>query len=160
MNLIGAVLYPTKKTLKSYFNKRFDHWLSRRVPSSFEHLLTSRNIFIMPTKFGFSYLFFVVLLFLLGTNYQNNTILLLSYLLASLFITVMLHSFFNLARLKITSSENHAVFAEQQAFIPISIKAEKLHFDLNIHYVNQISSLNEQVKIELPTIFQFQSTVR
>jgi uncharacterized protein (DUF58 family) len=148
MSLFNAVFNSTKESLKSVFNKRLEHWLSRRVPGSFEHSLTSRNIFILPTKFGFAFLFFVLLLILLGTNYQNNTILLLSYLLASLFITVMLHSFYNLSQLKLSSTEKHYIFAEQQAFLPITIKAEKSHFDLNIHYVKKSSLPHKKLKIE------------
>lgn len=123
--------------MTGFINKRFERWLSRRVPSNFEHKLSSRNIFIMPTRFGFAYLFFDVLLFLLGTNYQNNTILLLSYLLASLFITVMMHSFYNFSQLTFSSSAKQFTFAKQQAFFPINIKANKSHFDLNFRFVTK-----------------------
>lgn len=147
MNLFSSVFNLGKQATKGFINKRFERWLSRRVPSSFEHKLSSRNIFIMPTRFGFAYLFFDVLLFLLGTNYQNNTILLLSYLLASLFITVMLHSFYNFSQLTFSSSAKQFTFAEQHAHFPISIKANKTHFDLNFYFVTQ-SSLGQKVKIE------------
>tara|TARA_R110001583_G_scaffold77851_3_gene211580 strand:- start:2267 stop:3340 length:1074 start_codon:yes stop_codon:yes gene_type:complete len=123
--------------MKGFINKRFERWLSKRVPSNFEHKLSSRNIFIMPTRFGFVYLFFDALLFLLGTNYQNNTILLLSYLLASLFITVMMHSFYNFSQLTFSSTAKQFTFAKQQAFFPISIKANKSHFDLNFRFVTK-----------------------
>ena len=152
MNLFSSAFDFSKQTTKGFINKRFERWLSKRVPSSFEHKLSSRNIFIMPTRFGFAYLFFDVLLFLLGTNYQNNTILLLSYLLASLFITVMLHSFYNFSQLTFSSSAKQFTFAEQQAHFPISIKANKTHFDLNFYFVSQSAlgqkALSQAIRIE------------
>jgi len=152
MNLFSSAFDFSKQTTKGFINKRFERWLSKRVPSSFEHKLSSRNIFIMPTRFGFAYLFFDILLFLLGTNYQNNTILLLSYLLASLFITVMMHSFYNFSQLTFSSTAKQFAFAKQQASFPISIKAKKAHYDLNLHFVTQDplspKSLLQTIKIE------------
>ena len=125
---------------------RFDRWLKKRVPSNTQHKLSNRNIFIMPTRFGFAYLIFVVVLFLLGTNYQNNIILLLSYLLASLFITVMLHSFYNFSQLCFSSINKQNVFANQTAYIPMQIYAQKVHFDINFHFVEQ-GSLSDKIKL-------------
>lgn len=157
MNLFSAVFMYSKKAVKGFINKRFERWLSRRVPGNYEHKLSNRNIFIMPTRFGFAYLFFDILLFLLGTNYQNNTILLLSYLLASLFVTVMMHSFYNFSQLTFSSSAKQFTFAKQQAHFPINIKAKKSHFDLNFQHVmkkfaSHVASsqpvLSQKIKIE------------
>lgn len=120
--------------IKTFINDRVDSWLSRRVPGKSEHVLTRNNIFILPTKFGLLYLLFVFLLFLLGTNYQNNIIMLMSYLLASFFITVMMHSFYNLAGLSLTSHSVHYGFAKQTINVPISISASKPHFDLTFGF--------------------------
>jgi uncharacterized protein (DUF58 family) len=130
MNILRAVKQETKKVV----NKRFDSWLSQRVPSCFQHKLSNRNIFILPTRFGFTYLFFDVLLFLLGTNYQNNIILLLSYLLASLFITVMMHSFYNFSQLSFSSHAKQTCFAKQIINFPITITGRKTHFDINFQF--------------------------
>lgn len=123
---------------RKFINKYFDRWLSRRVPSRFEHKLSNRNIFIMPTRFGFAYLIFVVLLFLLGTNYQNNIILLLSYLLASLFITVMLHSFYNFSQLTFSSNAIQTSFAKQVINFPIIITGRKTHYDINFQFCDPL----------------------
>lgn len=123
-----------KKACKKVIHKRFDRWLSRRVPGRFMHKLSNRNIFIMPTRFGFAYLFFDILLFLLGTNYQNNIILLLSYLLASLFITVMMHSFYNFSQLTFSSDAKQTGFAKQIINFPIKVTGHKTHFDINFQF--------------------------
>lgn len=133
--------------MKGFIKKRLEQWLSKRVPSNATHSLSNRNIFIMPTKFGFAYLVFIIVIFLLGTNYQNNTILLLSYLLASLFITVMMHSFYNFSQLTFSSAAQQQCFAKQQMSYPIHITASKKHFDVNIHFVAKNDALSK-VRIE------------
>lgn len=145
MKLLRALINQVKQTIHTLIKKRFDRWLSKRVPSNFEHQLSNRNIFIMPTPFGFVYLFFDILLFLLGTNYQNNIILLFSYLLASLFITVMLHSFYNISQLTLSSPAKQFTFSKQLAYVPIKISAKKAHFDINFYFSRQENITNKTV---------------
>ncbi len=153
----------TLVTIKHFFHQRFDHWLKRKIPASSHQTLSRRNIFIMPTRFGFAYLFFVFLLFILGTNYQNNIIMLLSYLLASLFITVMMHSFYNFSNLSFKSIPIQTGFAKQIIIFPIKITAKKKHFDLTFSFFNKVNNTNNHdnkvhitqcesgvTKIELP----------
>lgn len=125
------------KGMKNFIKHRFELFLKRRVPGRFEHLLSRQNIFIMPTKFGFAYLFFVFILFLLATNYQNNIIMLLSYLLASFFISVMMHSFNNFNGLKLKSSAQYSGFAKQEIDIPITISSLKKRYNLTLAFANQ-----------------------
>ena len=133
-------------SVKPFFKRRMNIWLKKRIPASQHHKLTSRNIFIFPTKFGFAYLGFVILVFLLGTNYQNNLILLLSYLLASFFITAMMHSFYNFSQLSLTSQPEQTGFAQQKILFPLIITSKKRHFDLNFTLDNKSSS-NSRVKL-------------
>lgn len=126
-----------KHYFKRFVTNRFNAWLKQRVPGRSHHKLTRKNIFILPTKFGFAYLFLVFLLFLLATNYQNNIIMLMSYLLASFFITVMMHSFYNFSGLEIRSKSKHSGFSKQILSIPISIISTKQHLDLTLSVVQQ-----------------------
>ncbi|TYK64560.1 DUF58 domain-containing protein [Colwellia echini] len=125
------------KSVLDYFHKKFEHWLSQRIPCQREHSLNSRNIMIYPTRFGLCYLGFVVLVFLLGTNYQNNIILLFSYLLASLFITIMFHSFYNFSQLRFQSQPSQQGYVEEILYFPINIMANKPHYDINIHFTDK-----------------------
>lgn len=139
MYLIPLVI----KSVRRFFQKHFERWLVSRIPSQQEHQLNSRNIMIYPTRFGLAYLGFVVLVFLLGTNYQNNIILLLSYLLASLFISVMLHSFYNFSQLRFYSMAKQQGYAEELLYFVIKIITEKKHYDINVHFSDK--TLNNQV---------------
>ena len=130
-----------------FFQDKFESWLARRIPKQAEHTLNSRNIMIYPTRFGLAYLFFVVLVFLLGTNYQNNIILLFSYLLASLFITIMLHSFYNINQLNIRSTAIVQGYVGDTLFIPLTIASQKESFDINVEFADKtIGNSKETVK--------------
>lgn len=129
--------------IKGFFQQSFQRWLARRIPTQTKHQLNSRNIMIYPTRFGLVYLAFVILVFLLGTNYQNNIILLFSYLLASLFISVMLHSFYNFSQLRFHSIAKQQGFAGEPLSFAITISADKTHYDLNVHFTD--TSLDSQI---------------
>ena len=71
----------------------YERWLSRRLPRSGRVVLNQKRIFIFPTGYGFFYLLVASLLFIGGINYENNLILALSFLLASLFLVAILHTY-------------------------------------------------------------------
>ena len=99
---------------------RLQRWfssLARRSPVSAGGAarIQRRSIYILPTGMG-SLLAAVLLLMLLGSlNYQNNLALLLTFLMASVAIVGMLHTWLNLLDLKITASAGPSVYAGQDA---------------------------------------------
>lgn len=120
--------YSVINATRSFIQGRFNTWLKKRIPAAKQHALSNKNIFIFPTRFGFSYLFFVFVLFLLATNYQNNIIMLLSYLLASLFISVMMTSFFNLSGLNVNvnSLKPSEGFVKQLIYFSVNISSNSV----------------------------------
>jgi uncharacterized protein (DUF58 family) len=125
------------KRLTSIIQNRFDTWLRNRMPASLNRTLDNKSIFIFPTRMGFAYLFVLLLVFLLGTNYQNNVIILLAYILASLFITVMLQSYYNFKGLTISTKANISGFAKQYIDVPFTVASEKHKYGLSFEYKNQ-----------------------
>ena len=123
----------------SFWQQHINAWLNKRIPASAEQKLTRRNLFILPTRFGVAYLFFVIVLFLLGTNYQNNLIMLLSYFLVSLFISVMLHSFFNLVGLTLIAKREIKGFAEDRIYLPVKLNSDKARFSIQFNFETQDS---------------------
>lgn len=141
-----STVNPLKFFIKHLIKRRLNRWLKRRIPAASQHKLSNRNIFIMPTRFGYLYLFFVVLLFLLATNYQNNVIMLLSYLMASLFITTMMHSFYNLSGIVLSSDKKIKGYAKQNISFPIKISARNKRVDLNFCFDDQqVTHLSKSV---------------
>lgn len=90
---------------------RIFNGLDRRHSIKTSHRLGTRNLYIFPSLLGFVFLGAITVLWLLGTNYQNNLVLGLSYLLLSLFIICILHTYANLAGIVITYKGADHVFA-------------------------------------------------
>jgi hypothetical protein len=132
---------------KYWLNQRLNAWLKRRIPQAQKQQINYRNIFIMPTRFGAAYGFFTLILFLLGTNYQNNIIILISYLLVSFFIVVLHHSFFNLSGLTFVATRPVLGYAETQLSFPLVIINKKTRFNIHFSFyqglVNQGSTSND-----------------
>lgn len=78
-------------------------------------ILHRRRIYILPTRYG---LFFGVLVFvmLLGSlNYNNNLALMLTFLLGGMLLIAPVHTYRNLAGLRVISCQAAPVFAGQRA---------------------------------------------
>ena len=155
--------------LRALFERNFNRWLAKRIPSQSEHSLNSNNILIYPTRFGLGYVAIVTLIFLLGTNYQNNIILLLSYLLASFFISVMLHSFYNFSTLRFNSVNKQHGYVSEVISFPINITTKKQHYDINVLFADKQlinKSLTNKVSLAIAkkgthtVLLPFQATKR
>lgn len=104
--------------------KRWFSWVSRRITPNKEVCLDQRKIFIFPTRYGFFYLLTASLLFIGGINYENSLILNLCFLLVSLFIVAILHTFHNLSGLIIKAGKASDAFSGQSAAFTIALEAQ------------------------------------
>jgi uncharacterized protein (DUF58 family) len=75
--------------------------------------LRGRRIFIVPTRFGFVYAGFLILILLGAINYSNSLGHLLCFLLASMGWVVMHHSYRNVAKVELIDANADPVFADQ-----------------------------------------------
>lgn len=102
------------KTLKSRF-------LNKRIPPAKHHPLGIDNIFILPSFFGWGLIGIASCLFILGTNYQNNLILLFSFFLFSLILLSLFHAFFFFSSITIDAQQMPDFFAEQDIYLSLNI---------------------------------------
>ncbi len=109
------------KNQPSFLQKRFFAWLDRRAPRAKSVTLTRSNLYVFPTKIGCAFGGLSILLWMLGTNYQNNLILALSYLLVSLFVVAILHTYANLVGLRIRALGAKPVFAGDMAVFMLEV---------------------------------------
>ena len=100
----------------------WQRWLDRRLPRARQVQLDQRRIFIFPTGYGFLYLLVSVLLFFGGINYENNLILGLCFLMVSLFLVAILHTFRNLSGLSLRAGAE----AEAARLPALLARAEQL----------------------------------
>ncbi|WP_028865518.1 DUF58 domain-containing protein [Psychromonas aquimarina] len=123
-----------KNYFKSLMQTRFESWLKRRIPAVKTITLNRGNTFIFPSRAGFLYILTVLMLFLLGTNYQNNLILFVVFFLCSFMLTCLLLSYQNLANLTLTANPVKAQFAGQDCCCSLRIsrqrgRAQQVHYE-------------------------------
>ncbi|MDO6447292.1 DUF58 domain-containing protein [Colwellia sp. 1_MG-2023] len=146
-----------KRKIYHYVNHGFNAWLNRRMPSKANQRLAQNNIFILPTRFGVAFIVFILLLFILGTNYQNNLIIIMCYLFSSLFLTTMFYTYFNMAGLTISATGVYNGFVEETLFIPVEISSQnvKQSFAINFteHHKVNLMSVNKPHILNVPVQF-------
>lgn len=81
------------------FSAKFQKWLNQRIPTQRSITLNQRSIFIFPSKTGLAFCALLILLLLLGINYQNALIYGLTFMLISILLITILHTFRNLSGL-------------------------------------------------------------
>ncbi len=107
------------RALRSYI----DRWLFQlRGPESGSIVLVQRRIFILPSRHGAIYVGALFLMLSGSINYSLSLGFILTFLLAALGVNSILHTFRNLARLRITAGRVQPVFAGDVAHFSLSIE--------------------------------------
>ena len=144
--------------MKNYISKRFDKWLIKRMPAGGEFTLNSGNTFIFPSKTGLHFLVSCFILFLLGTNYQNNLILFLVFFLCSFMFTCLLLSYQNLAGLTLVAVAPDSQFACKDCCFKLTIKHPKtMAQGLSFSFKNQRSQLQSMIKNNSVVLYSYSS---
>jgi uncharacterized protein (DUF58 family) len=86
-----------------------------------EAMIGTRQIYIIPSRYGFGYALLLLLMWIGSINYANNLGLLLTFLLAGLGLVTMLHTWRNLLGLGLRLSRANQVFAGEQACFEIQL---------------------------------------
>ncbi len=107
------------RVLSHYFKLgRFFHG---DTPVSGAISLGRRNIYILPTRDGLFFAVVLILMLIGSINYSNSLGYLLCFLLASLAVVSILHTYKNLYRLELNMGEIKPVFCGQMLHIPLLI---------------------------------------
>jgi len=125
--------------LRRMYHHYYLQWLKKRSPVKMKHTLFRKNIFIFPSLSGLGFLFVITLLWLLGTNYENNLIIALAFLLLSLMHTCIFYTYVNLSGLSIDLQGIEPCFAGEQAKVTLRLSCHdtqryKGYFTLNFQF--------------------------
>jgi uncharacterized protein (DUF58 family) len=102
-------------------------WIFRVAsPEAAPVTLVQRRIFILPTRQGYGFAFTLILLLLASINYSLSLGFLLTFLLASMAGVAMLHTWRNLAHLRLRPGRCDPVFAEETASFGVSVESPAL----------------------------------
>ncbi|NTS75478.1 DUF58 domain-containing protein [Catenovulum sp. SM1970] len=96
--------------VKAQYKKLHNAWLDKRIPAANQISFDLKNVFILPSRSGGAILAITFAIYILGTNYASNLVLLLTYWLAALMIVAMHWSFYNFYGLKLAYTNSSEVF--------------------------------------------------
>ncbi len=105
------------------WENRFYRWVDQRTPKAHTVNLNRKNLYTFPNLAGLVYLVIIVIIWMLGTNYQNNLILALAYLMISVFVVSILHAFTNMAGLTVKFVGAKPAFAGEPATFILELTA-------------------------------------
>ena len=105
------------------FRQSVSDWIFRaQVPESPPVTLGQRRIFILPSRQGYGFAATLLVLLVASMNYALSLGFVLTFTLASMAGVAMLHTWRNLAHLRLRPGRNEPVFAGETAFFTISIE--------------------------------------
>lgn len=132
---------------RGFWQERFFRWIDKRHPVSNSHRLHRKNLYIFPSVTGCAYLCLSLIIWLLGTNYQNNLILALAYMQISVFVLTILNTYQNLAGLKVQ------LLSADPGFVGEKISFNFMFSTSNVRGANYVTV---QWLDQIPVIFDFE----
>ncbi len=134
-------------------------WFMSRLPKDPNHIILSRKrIYIIPSKLGYLFAIMLIVMLLASINYSASLGFMLTFILASMVLVIMLHTFKNLRHLHIKLDKAKNVFEGENLQFPVTLSSEdNSHFySLFIrcsHFISQPLNLRplekDQCKISL-----------
>lgn len=116
-----------KKHWNLFWEQRFFRWVDKRSPRTHAVRFNRRNLYIFPNLSGSLFLAVIGVIWALGTNYQNNLILAVSYLLISVFVVCIYHTYANMAGISIRCREAQSGFAGDDVGFVLELDAAHKH---------------------------------
>jgi len=102
--------------LAATLQERFFRWALRgRAPEAVPVILTQRRVYVLPTRQGLAFAVSLLVMLVGAINYNLSLGYALVFLLAGLGTTAILHTFRNLAHLRILPGRTEPVFAHELA---------------------------------------------
>ena len=106
----------------SSLKERFARWVFLVGGSaSRDVVLVQRRVFIVPTRLGFAFGGTIVLMLIASVNYNLSLGYVLTFLLAAMGLNAMLHTYRNLANLRVAATHSAPVFAGERARFAVEI---------------------------------------
>ena len=129
MNLTGSLAAATAAPRRGWRNpmrllrEHIKGWWESRLPRSDTHVLTQRNVYILPSRAGFMFAITLVTLLLASINYQLNLGYVLTFLLAGSGVVSMHITHNTLRGLQMHLRTASPVFAGESALIEVVLAA-------------------------------------
>lgn len=111
--------------IRQALGRRYRRWIDRRTRPVAVARLNHRRLYILPSAAGFGFLALVAALWLLATNFENNLVFLLSFLLLAFFVVSIHFTHATLSGLEIRPVRAESVFRGDAAAIELCFSQRK-----------------------------------
>jgi uncharacterized protein (DUF58 family) len=101
----------------------WQRWVVRRIPPASRIELDHRRIFILPTRVGGTYALVLFLMLLVSINYQNSLAYGLTFLLLSVAVLAILHTYRNLSGLILSAGSARSVFVGEPVQLRLRLES-------------------------------------
>jgi uncharacterized protein (DUF58 family) len=133
-------------SLKQRLAVAYQRSLGKRNPLKKQQTLTQQNLFIFPSLLGASYLLLILILWLLGTNYNNNLILALAYLMVSIALISIFHTFVNMRGLQVSAAPVPPVYCGDDAYVELVFERQNTKVQQGVSVSWQFFNIDRQSK--------------
>lgn len=125
-------------SLREALNKRYQRWMAKNIPPSEQVTLNRKNIYIVPSRNGLLFILTSGLVFIAAINYAVSLAFALAFMMVSVFILSILHSFNNLNQLTLTSRPAQDIFCGEEARfrVQLSRSPKRRHESLELSFVS------------------------
>tara|TARA_B100000700_G_scaffold557_1_gene826 strand:+ start:10217 stop:11359 length:1143 start_codon:yes stop_codon:yes gene_type:complete len=104
---------------------RLRAWSWSRRSTPVDAPLSQHRLFVIPTGFGLAWAGLILILFLFGTNYQNNLAYGLSFWLLAIALVALLRGWRNLLGVRVTITPEGEAFAGGEARLRVRLAASR-----------------------------------
>lgn len=105
----------------------WQRWVGRRIPPASRIVLDHRRIFILPTGVGGIFALVLVLLLLVSINYQNSLAYALTFLMLSVGVLTILHTYRNFSGLILSAGHARSVFVGEAVQLRLRLESTASH---------------------------------
>lgn len=113
-----------KAGISAWLAERFERFLNKVSPRAHQIRLNHRSLLVLPTKAGLGLLGCALLIWLLGTNYSNNLVLVLAYFLVALLVVSIHLSFANVSGLKLRAKQSPEGFVGDELAFQVELESQ------------------------------------
>ncbi|MGD8347334.1 MAG: DUF58 domain-containing protein [Lysobacterales bacterium] len=111
--------------IRQAVRRRFRRWAERRTKTVSECRLNHRRLYILPSKAGLGFLVLVAALWLLGTNYENNLVFIICFLLLSFWVVSIHITHGTLSGLTVKPVRAESVFKGEAAAVELCFSQDR-----------------------------------
>ncbi|HEY9030182.1 MAG TPA: DUF58 domain-containing protein [Kangiella sp.] len=105
--------------LVSAVRQKFFFWVDKRSPQQQEVTLRQRNIYILPTRYGWLMLMILILILVASINYQNNMGFMAGFVLLAIGMLSVFYTYRNIRGLRIRALKPQSAYVGQKCAFPV-----------------------------------------